>query len=93
MFAIVRDPAGSTHLQAAIASLKNVHVIAGDVADYATLEVSFCPCDYACVPYLTTGALQCAAKRVSEISDGKVDYLIHNAAKLDAATVFKGFQD
>ncbi|KAM5539650.1 hypothetical protein V8D89_006759 [Ganoderma adspersum] len=73
VFAIVRNPAGSTHLHAAITSLENVHILAGDVADYATLE--------------------CAAGQVSEISGGKLDYLIHNAAKLDASTVFKGFHD
>lgn len=37
--------------------------------------------------------LQCAASQVSAISGGKLDYLIHNAAKLDASTVFKGFHE
>ncbi|KAM5539649.1 hypothetical protein V8D89_006758 [Ganoderma adspersum] len=71
VFAIVRNPEGSAHLQAATANLKNVHTIAGDVADYTTLEY--------------------AANKVSEITGGKLDYLIHNAGKLDAGTLFKGF--
>ncbi len=44
MFAIVRNPARSTYMQAAAANLKNVHIIAGDVADYSTLEVSLIIC-------------------------------------------------
>ncbi|KAM5539607.1 hypothetical protein V8D89_006716 [Ganoderma adspersum] len=73
VFAIVRNPEGSIHLQAAAASLKNVHIISGEVADYITLER--------------------AAKQISEITGGKLDYLIHNAANLDTNTVFKGFHD
>ena len=39
VFAVVRNPAGSTHLKALAASLKNVHIITGDVVDYSSLEV------------------------------------------------------
>ena len=39
VFAIVRGPKGSTHLNALAASLKNIHIIPGDVVDYSTLEV------------------------------------------------------
>ncbi|KAM5539647.1 hypothetical protein V8D89_006756 [Ganoderma adspersum] len=73
VFAIVRNPAGSTHLQAAATSLKNVHIIAGDVANYSTLER--------------------AAKQVAEVTGGKLDCLIHNAANMNINTVHKGFDD
>ncbi|PIL26450.1 hypothetical protein GSI_12208 [Ganoderma sinense ZZ0214-1] len=73
VFAIVRNPAGSTHLQAVAAGLKNVHIIASDVADYSTLEH--------------------AAKQVAEVTEGKLDCLIHNAANMDINTVHKGFDD
>ncbi|KAI1795287.1 NAD(P)-binding protein [Ganoderma leucocontextum] len=73
IFAIVRDPAGSTHLKAAAASLKNIHIIGGDVTKYSALER--------------------AAKQVAEITGGKLDYLIHNAANMNFNTVFKGFDD
>ena len=39
VFALVRNPANSNHLNSAVATLKNVHVLAADVADYRTLEV------------------------------------------------------
>nr|VWO96601.1 Isoepoxydon dehydrogenase patN (IDH) (EC (Patulin biosynthesis cluster protein N) [Ganoderma boninense] len=73
VFAIVRNPEGSTHLKAVAASLQNVHILAGDVVDYSTLEQ--------------------AAKQVSEITNGKLDCLIHNAAHMNAKTVHKGFDD
>ncbi|PIL26449.1 hypothetical protein GSI_12207 [Ganoderma sinense ZZ0214-1] len=72
VFAIVRNPQGSTHLDAAIGHLENVYILSGDVADYGTLER--------------------AAKQVSDITGGGLDYLIHNAAKLDMS-VFNGFDD
>ncbi|PIL33320.1 hypothetical protein GSI_04771 [Ganoderma sinense ZZ0214-1] len=71
VFAIVRNPERSSHLKAVAASLQNVHIIAGDVADYSTLEK--------------------AAKQVSEITNGKLDCLIHNAAHMDINTAYKGF--
>ncbi|TBU24022.1 NAD(P)-binding protein [Dichomitus squalens] len=40
VIALVRNPAKSTHLNSAIAGLKNVHVVAGDVTDYRTLELA-----------------------------------------------------
>ncbi|TBU28708.1 NAD(P)-binding protein [Dichomitus squalens] len=73
VIALVRNPTKSTHLTSAIAGLKNVHVVAGDVTDYRTLEL--------------------ASKQVGEITGGKLDYLIHNAANLDMSTFFKGFDD
>ncbi|EJF62199.1 NAD(P)-binding protein [Dichomitus squalens LYAD-421 SS1] len=73
VIALVRNPTKSTHLTSAIADLKNVHVVAGDVTDYRTLEL--------------------ASKQVGEITGGKLDYLIHNAANLDMSTFFKGFDD
>ena len=39
VIAIVRNPTSSSHLNAAIAGLQNVHVMAANVADCATLEV------------------------------------------------------
>nr|VWO95393.1 Dipeptidyl peptidase IV [Ganoderma boninense] len=42
-----------------------------------------------CLPVI----LDRAAKQVSEITGGKLDYLIHNAANLDVKTVYKGFDD
>ena len=39
VFAVVRSAAKSIHLQAATKSLKNVHVVEADVADYASLQV------------------------------------------------------
>ncbi|PIL30283.1 hypothetical protein GSI_07463 [Ganoderma sinense ZZ0214-1] len=73
IFAVVRNPEGSTHLRDVAASFTNVHVISGDVVDYSSLE--------------------CATKQVSQVTGGKLDYLIHNAANLDVNTVFKGFDD
>ncbi|PIL30285.1 hypothetical protein GSI_07465 [Ganoderma sinense ZZ0214-1] len=73
VFAVVRNPAGSTHLNAAAAGLKNVHIVPGDVVDYDSLER--------------------AAKQVSEVTGGKLDYLIHNAANVDVNTAYKGFDD
>ncbi|EJF64683.1 NAD(P)-binding protein [Dichomitus squalens] len=40
VIALVRNPAKSTHLTSAIACLKNVHVVAGDVTEYRTLELA-----------------------------------------------------
>ncbi|KAI0742365.1 NAD-P-binding protein [Daedaleopsis nitida] len=71
VFAIVRNAQTSTHLNKAVAGLKNVHVIEGDVTDYSTLER--------------------AAKQVSEITGGKLDCLIHNAARLSGMGTFRGF--
>ncbi|RDX43158.1 NAD(P)-binding protein [Lentinus brumalis] len=34
-----------------------------------------------------------AAERVSEVTGGKLDYLIHNAARVEAETLSKGFDD
>ncbi|PIL26447.1 hypothetical protein GSI_12205 [Ganoderma sinense ZZ0214-1] len=76
VFAIARNPEGSTHLKTAVATFKNVHIISGDVADHSTLEASLR-----------------LSKQVSEITSGKLDYLIHNAANLDPNDVFKGFSD
>ena len=42
VFAVVRSAAKSIHLQAATKSLKNVHVVDADVADYASLQVPPC---------------------------------------------------
>ncbi len=39
VFAIVRNAKGSTHLAAAVANLKNVHVVEADIVDHASLEV------------------------------------------------------
>ncbi|PIL30292.1 hypothetical protein GSI_07473 [Ganoderma sinense ZZ0214-1] len=66
VFAIVRNPEGSTHLKDVAMSSKNIHIIPGDVG---------------------------AAKQVSEITGGKLDYLIHNAASTNVNTVYKGFDD
>ncbi|KAI0753737.1 NAD-P-binding protein [Fomes fomentarius] len=38
-------------------------------------------------------SLERAAKQVSEITGGKLDCLIHNAAWMDSNTVFKGYDD
>ena len=93
VFAIVRDPAGSSHLHAAVAGLKNVHIFAGDVGEYNALEVSAhhrCEC---VSPLADSWFLQRAAKQVSQITGGKLDYLIHLAAKMDAGTLFRGYGD
>ncbi|KAI1795383.1 NAD(P)-binding protein [Ganoderma leucocontextum] len=82
VIAVVRDPAGSTHLNAAIKGLQNVHVITADVADYTTLEE------------LTSNIqFKHAAEQVSKITGGKVDVLIHVAARMDIPAVRKGFDD
>ncbi|KAI0646060.1 NAD-P-binding protein [Trametes meyenii] len=73
VFAIVRNKQRSTHLAAAVAGLKNVHVIEGDVADHNSIARS--------------------AKEIESIAGGKLDYLIHNAAKTDSATFFLGYDD
>ncbi|KAI0696852.1 NAD-P-binding protein [Cerioporus squamosus] len=72
VFAVVRSAAKSTHLQAAVKSLKNVHVLEADVADYASLEK--------------------AAKQVAAVTGGKLDYLIHNAARLESEADQKGIE-
>ena len=41
VIAVARNLAGSSYLNEAIAGLQNVHVVAADIADYASLEV--CP--------------------------------------------------
>ncbi|PIL30240.1 hypothetical protein GSI_07418 [Ganoderma sinense ZZ0214-1] len=38
VFAVVRNPERSTHLNTSAAGLKNVHIIPGDVVDYNSLE-------------------------------------------------------
>ncbi|EIW57033.1 NAD-P-binding protein [Trametes versicolor FP-101664 SS1] len=71
VFAIVRNAKGSTHLAAAIANLKNVHVVEADIVDHASLER--------------------AAEEVAAVTGGKLDFLIHNAARMSGDTVFFGF--
>ncbi|PIL26286.1 hypothetical protein GSI_12042 [Ganoderma sinense ZZ0214-1] len=73
VFAVVRNPAGSTHLNAAVKDLQNVHVVKADVVDHASLKD--------------------AAKLVSGITGGKLDVLIHVAAKMDIPGVMRGFDD
>ncbi|TFK84095.1 NAD-P-binding protein [Polyporus arcularius HHB13444] len=73
VFAIVRNAAKSTHLQAATKGLKNVHILEAEVTDYSTLEK--------------------AAKRISDVTGGKLDCLIHNAARMEPVPVMKGFDD
>ncbi|EIW54434.1 short chain dehydrogenase, partial [Trametes versicolor FP-101664 SS1] len=73
VFAVVRNKQRSTHLQAAITNMNNVHVVEGDIVDYKSM--------------------QRAAEEVASLNDGKLDYLIHNAAKTDQKTVFHGFYD
>lgn len=41
VFAIVRNAKGSTHLAAAVAHLKNVHVVEAEIVDHASLEVHY----------------------------------------------------
>ena len=38
-------------------------------------------------------ASKLAAKQVADITGGKLDYLIHNAANMNINTVYKGFDD
>lgn len=80
----------------AVANLKNVHIIAGDVADYSTLEVSQLPVHTErldSTPELMIWASKRAAKQVAEVTGGKLDCLIHNAANMNINTVHKGFHD
>ncbi|KAI0696863.1 NAD-P-binding protein [Cerioporus squamosus] len=69
VFAVVRSAAKSTHLQAAVKNLKNVHVLEADVTDYASLEK--------------------AAKQVAAVTGGKLDYLIHSAARMEAEAILR----
>lgn len=39
VFAVVRNKQRSTHLQAAIANMNNVHVVEGDIVDYKSMQV------------------------------------------------------
>lgn len=39
VFAVVRNKQRSTHLQAAIENLNNVHVVEGDIVDYKSMQV------------------------------------------------------
>ncbi|KAI0674049.1 NAD-P-binding protein [Trametes maxima] len=70
VFAVIRNKQRSTHLAEAVANLKNVHIIEGDVADHRSIARS--------------------AKEIGSITGGKLDYLIHNAAKTDMGTMFQG---
>ncbi|KAI0674062.1 NAD-P-binding protein [Trametes maxima] len=72
VFAIVRNKQGSPFLADAAASLKNLHIVEGDVGDHRSIAR--------------------AAAEISAISGGKLDYLIHNAAKTDGSAL-KGFVD
>ena len=50
MYAVVRNAAKSTHLQAATKGFQNVHVVEADVVDHVSLEgcaaASSCPASY-----------------------------------------------
>ena len=37
--------------------------------------------------------MKAAAKKISEVTDGKLDCLIHNAARMDISTIYKSFDD
>ena len=91
---MVRNPSASTYLSAAIKGLKNVHVLAADVVDYASLQVSTRSRQYLhrlFLSYSPVLLLQAAANKVSEVTGGKLDVLIHSAVLMDPSTVSKGF--
>ncbi|PIL30305.1 hypothetical protein GSI_07488 [Ganoderma sinense ZZ0214-1] len=83
VFAVVRNPEGSTHLNAVAASFKNIHIILEDVVDYNSLEslANDMRCD--------TGSSEASFRDHRR----KLDYLIHNAASTNVSTVYKGFDD
>ena len=93
VFAVVRNAAKSTHLQAAIRSLNNVRIVEADVGDHASLQVP----SFLTFPFLLPGVAdtcffsQNAAKEISRVTGGKLDCLIHNAARMDPAVMPKGF--
>ena len=72
-----------------------MHIIAGDVADYSTLEVSPHVAHFGSTPGLQLMAWdsKLAAKKVADVTGGKLDCLIHNAANMNINTVYKGFDD
>ncbi len=95
MFAVVRNASKSTYLQAVAKDANNIHVVEGDVGDYASLQVGITP-SFICPPGLLITPCchsQKAAERVSEVTGGKLDYLIHNAARVEAENLSKGFDD
>ncbi len=94
MFAVVRNASKSTYLQAVAKDAKNIHVVEGDVADYPSLQVGTTSrVMYPPALLITCIHSQKAAERVSEVTGGKLDYLIHNAARVEAETLSKGFDD
>ena len=88
---MVRNAAKSTHLQGAIKSLKNIHVVEADVVDHISLEACSPASRLRCPVTDIAIHLQQAAQRVSEISGGTLDYLIHNAAHI-SDELFEGFE-
>ncbi|RPD64665.1 NAD(P)-binding protein [Lentinus tigrinus ALCF2SS1-7] len=73
VFAIVRNAAKCTHLQAVAKNFKSVYIVEADVVDYRSLEQ--------------------AANRVSELTGGTLDFLIHNAGRIDPETIFEGYDN
>ena len=88
---MVRNAAKSTHLQDAIKSLKNVHVVEADVVDHISLEACSPASRLRCRVTDIVILLQQAAQRVSELSGGTLDYLIHNAAHI-SDELFEGYE-
>ncbi|KAM5539651.1 hypothetical protein V8D89_006760 [Ganoderma adspersum] len=85
VFAVVRNPAGSTHLKALAAGLKNVHIIAGDVVDYSSLESAAKQ-----VSEIMGGKLDCLIHNAADVNVNTVykgfdDYA--NMEELDTALI------
>ncbi len=95
MFAIVRDAQGSTHLNAIVSGLKNVHIFEGDVTDYRSLEVRTfnMPTAPAFILSRASMSAQRAAKQVRDVTGGTLDYLIHVAGRTDPETLYQALDD
>lgn len=93
VFAIVRNKTGSIHLNAAVTGLKNVHIVEADVVDYASLEVVRCPGCLQSGMSNSRPSTQRAAKEVGATTGGKLDCLIHNAARIYGDTIYFRFND
>ena len=91
VYAVVRNAAKSTHLQDAIKSLKNVHVVEADVVDHISLEARSPASRLRRRVADIAIHLQQAAQQVSELSGGTLDYLIHNAAHI-SDELFEGYE-
>ena len=87
----MRNARTSTHLASALEKLQNVHVLEADVTDYRSLEV--CVFAMRITRSLTLSHMQHAVEEVSKVTGGTLDFLIHNAARMEGDSIMKNLDD